>query len=144
VGVIGGAAITQLITSQAASMVSSISSGIPMYVAGALIAFLQGKLVGKLLKQPALGENMAVGGYTFVVLTMLHDMVSGFPNPFANLSGMGLITTSNNFGAPYANTPGSMTNFIRPAGIPAPMVAAAGSGKGMGRMSVRRMGRMAG
>jgi hypothetical protein len=111
VGVVGGATVTNLLMGTLQSTVSAVSSGIPAYVAGAIVAFLQGKLVGKFTKNPALGKYMAAGGYTWVALTMLKDFLPSFPNPFSNLSGMGLLTTSNNWGPLWSNVGNSMTRF---------------------------------
>ena len=146
VGVLGGAALTSLLTSTLAGSVSAITSGIPLYIAGAVIAFLQGKLVDKFMHNQVLGENMQVGGYAFVVLTVLHDMVPSLPNPFSNLNGLGLLTTSNNWGPPWVNVGSSMTRFVRPGGtvaaFPAPVAPASMNGmRGMGRL--RRGGRLA-
>ena len=144
VGVLGGGALTSILTSTLSGSVAAVSSGIPLYVAGAVIAFLQGKLVDKFMHNPVLGENMQIGGYTFVVLTMLHDLIPSLPNPFANLSGMGLLTSSNNWGPPWQNVGSSMTRFVRPGGavaaFPAPIAPAAGM-HGFGRL--RRGGRLA-
>jgi hypothetical protein len=145
VGVLGGSTLTSLLMGTLQSTVTAVSSGIPAYVAGAVVAFLQGKLIGKFTKNPQLGKYMSAGGYTWVALTMLHDLLPSFPNPFSNLSGLGLLTTSNNWGPPWVNTQGSMTRFVRPGGvvaaIPPPMPASTGGMHGLGR--VRRMGRLA-
>jgi hypothetical protein len=119
-----------------------VSTGVPKYIAGAVVAFLQGKLIGKLLKNPSFGRDLQVGGYTYVALQILNDYVPSLP---LGLSGMGLITSQNGFGAPYVPVPGSMTNFIRPAGVPAPYVPppVTTGVRGLGRMSQRRIGRMA-
>ena len=142
IGVIGGAAVTKLLTETAAGSVSAISSGFPMYIAGAVISFLQGKLVSKFMHNPALGENMAVGGYTYVVLKAMTDLLPSIPLPFG-VSGLGLLTSANNWGPPWVNVGSSMTRYVRPGGtvaaFPAPV-----SAPGMGRLGkVRRMGRLA-
>lgn len=145
VGVLGGSTLTSLLMGTLQSTVTAVSSGIPAYVAGALVAFLQGKLIGKFTKNPQLGKYVSAGGYTWVALTMLHDLLPSFPNPFSNLSGLGLLTTSNNWGPPWVNVQGSMTRYVRPGGvvaaIPPPMPASTGGMHGLGR--VRRMGRLA-
>ena len=143
VGVIGGAAVTKLLTDTLASNVSMVASGIPNYIAAAVVAFAQGKIVGKLFKNPTFGSDMSIGGYAYVALRILSDFVPGLPNPFG-LSGMGLITSSNAWGPPWVPVGSSMTKFVRPGGVPAPVVVAASSATGgmhgLGR--VRRGGRL--
>lgn len=140
VGVIAGASVTSLIMNQVSNYFSMVSSGIPKYIAGAVVAFLQGKLIGKVAKAPGFGRDMQVGGYTYVALQVLNDFLPQLP---LGLHGMGLITSNNSFGAPYVPIPGSMTSFVRPAGVPAPYVPPASGIRGLGRMSQRRVGRMA-
>jgi len=141
IGVIGGAAVTKLLTETLAGTVTAVGSGFPLYIAGAVIAFLQGKLVSKFTHNSSLGENMAVGGYTYVALKALTDLLPSIPLPFG-VSGLGLITSSNQWGPPWVNIPGAnMTRYVKPGGLPMMVAPPAGGTSGFGR--VRRMGRLA-
>jgi len=141
IGVIGGAAVTKLLTETLAGTVTAVGSGFPLYIAGAVIAFLQGKLVSKFTHNSSLGDNMAVGGYTYVALKALTDLLPSIPLPFG-VSGLGLITSSNQWGPPWVNVPGAnMTRYVKPGGLPLMVAPPAGGTSGFGR--VRRMGRLA-
>ena len=127
----------------AGGMLSFASSGFPSYIVGALIAYLQGKVVGKFMKNPGLGENMAVGGYTYVALKALNDLLPSFASfsPFG-VSGLGLITSANSWGPPWVPVGGSMTKYVKPGGVPMMIAPPATTGMhGLGR--VRRVGRLA-
>jgi len=146
-GVLGGAAVTGVLTKM---VPASINTGIMGYVSTGVVAFLQGKIVGKVFKNASLGNDMVVGGLVYLGLRILSDM---FPSlaayiPFS-MNGMGLITSSN-FYVPQVPLPGSMASFVRPAGVPAAVVMPASSGmhgvvtnSAGSRLSMRRMGRAA-
>ena len=141
-GVLGGAALTHLVNGM---LPATLTTGVIGYVTTALVATMQGKLVGSLLKKPALGKAMATGGYFYLGLKVIADF---FPSvgqylPFG-LKGMGIITPSN-FYVPQVPVNGSMANFIAPAALPAAIPVAAGM-RGINPTNMlsatRRTGRM--
>lgn len=144
-GVIGGGAVTKLISDR---LPLGLNTGFMGYIATAVVAILQGKLVGKVFKSPALGDDMVIGGFTYLALKVVQDLFPSFGTalPFG-LRGMGLLGSSN-FYVPQVNQRGSMGSFLVPPGIPAPVVMAKGmhglvnNAQGGGRMGLRRMGRM--
>ncbi len=141
-GVLGGAALTHLVNGM---LPTTLTTGVIGYVTTALVATMQGKLVGSLLKKPALGKAMTTGGYFYLGLKVIADF---FPSvgqylPFG-LKGMGIITPSN-FYVPQVPVNGSMANFIAPAALPAAIPVAAGM-RGINPTNMlsatRRTGRM--
>lgn len=141
-GVLGGAALTHLVNGM---LPATLTTGVIGYVTTALVATMQGKLVGSLLKKPALGKAMTTGGYFYLGLKVIADF---FPSvgqylPFG-LKGMGIITPSN-FYVPQVPVNGSMANFIAPAALPAAIPVAAGM-RGINPTNMlsatRRTGRM--
>ena len=147
IGVIGGAFVTNMGFNAVSSMASSfVTPGIMTYLAIGVIATLQGQLIGKLLKNPALGKDMTVGGFVYLALKVAADM---FPSVSLGISGgrgMGIIGPSS-FWTPQVPMNGSMGTFVTPAGLMSalpPPAAAASSGPGMGNVSSiqRRGGRM--
>ena len=148
VGVLGGAAVTTIITGM---LPSSINTGWPGYIATGVAAVVQGQVFGKVFKNDKFGNWMTVGGLVILALKVANDMFPQLQLPLAltgnSSSGMGLITSSN-FYVPQVNLPGSMATFVTPAGIPvAAPVATTGGGKlsGLGYQglrTIRRVGRM--
>lgn len=138
VGTLGGAALTSILSTS--FIPSQFQTGIMGYVASGIVAMVQGKLVGKFTKSPALGDDMVIGGLVYVALRVITDMIPSVAGylPF-KLSGLGLIAPSS-FYTPQVNMPGSMSTFVTPAAIPAPVTVAAGM-HGLGR-NARRVGRM--
>lgn len=137
-GVIGGAMITKIASG---FLPSGLNTGIPSYIGIGLIAMLQGKAVGKLLKNPSLGNDMALGGYVYLALKIANDY---FPSLGLSLSGLGLIGGSS-FYTPQVNQPGSMGTFILPAAVAGaiPPMATSKSMSGLGAgTSMRRVGRL--
>ena len=138
IGVIGGAMLTKTV---AGMLPTTLTSGILGYLTIGIIAMLQGKAIGKVLKNQALGDDMAIGGYTYLALKIAGDY---FPSLGLGLSGMGLIGGSS-FYVPQVNQPGSMGNFMLPAAIAGAMTpqVVAGGMKGLGAgTSMRRVGRL--
>lgn len=137
-GVLGGAAVTAIASNTL--IPAQFSTGIIGYFATGLVAFAQGKVIGKVTKNSALGDDMVIGGLAYVAIKVISDMlpsVAGFL-PFS-LRGMGLIGPSS-FYTPQVNMPGSMSSFVTPAAIAAAMPAPAMHGLGATRG--RRVGRM--
>jgi len=141
-GVLGGAALTHLVNGM---LPATLTTGVIGYVTTALVATMQGKLVGSLLKKPALGKAMTTGGYFYLGLKVIADF---FPSvgqylPFG-LKGMGIITPSN-FYVPQVPVNGSMASFVAPAALPAAIPVAAGM-RGINPTNMlsatRRTGRM--
>jgi hypothetical protein len=131
-GVIGGAAVTKLLSG---FLPASFSTGILGYLGVAAIAFAQGKAVSKFARNPALGNDMMVGGFTYLAIKVLNDFVPSIGS-MVGFSGMGLLAPSS-FYVPQVNVNGSMGQFVLPAGIP---VGAPASSAGVGRL--RRQGRL--
>lgn len=145
-GVLGGATVTKLISDR---LPLGLNTGFMGYISTAVVAILQGKLVGKVAKSPALGDDMVIGGFTYLAIKVINDLFPSFGTalPFG-LKGMGLLGRSN-FYVPQVNKRGSMGQFLVPPGIPAPVMVAAGgmhgitgNAQGGGRMGLRRMGRV--
>ena len=141
-GVLGGAALTHLVNGM---LPATLTTGVIGYVTTALVATMQGKLVGSLLKKPALGKAMTTGGYFYLGLKVIADF---FPSvgqylPFG-LKGMGILTPSN-FYVPQVPVNGSMASFVAPAALPAAIPVAAGM-RGINPTNMlsatRRTGRM--
>lgn len=130
VGIFGGAALTGAI---AARVPGQLNSGIAGYLTTAVVAYAQGTLAGKLLKNPTLGKNMVTGGLIYLGLKIAGDLIPGLSLPFG-LAGMGAIAPSS-FYVPQVPSGNSMINFQAPAGIPV-----APATRGMARIA--RMGRM--
>lgn len=137
VGVIAGA----LVTSVASGFLpSAVATGIPSYIAIGLIAMLQGKAAGKILKNPSLGNDMTTGGYVYLALRIAKDYLPSL-NLGVGISGLGLIGGSS-FYVPQVNQPGSMGNFQVPAAVMG-AIPVSGGMKGLGTgTSMRRMGRL--
>jgi hypothetical protein len=138
VGVLGGAAVTSLISAN--FIPAQFNTGIVGYFASGVVAFAQGKLIGKVTKNTALGDDMVIGGLAYVALRVISDMVPSLSNmlPF-KLNGMGMIAPSS-FYTPQVNMPGSMSSFVTPAALPAPVAVSAAAMHGLGRG--RRVGRV--
>lgn len=151
VGVLGGAAVTSILTG---FLPSNFTTGWMGYIATGVVAAVQGQVIGKVFKNQKLGNWLTVGGMVIVALKIAGDM--GFQIPglttSSGTSGMGMITGSN-FYVPQVNMPGSMASFVTPAGITGaiPVMPAASAGAGMhglgqqyhpGFRSMRRVGRL--
>ena len=135
-GVIGGAAITNLVSKQ---LPSGMQQGAFGYLSSGLVAVVLGWGVGRFMGKQALGQAMMVGGLTYVGLRLLQDFFPALAS-YSGLSlaggrGMGLIGPSS-FYTPQVNLPGNMGSFVTPAAvsaaIPAP-AAMAGLGRSRGR-----------
>ena len=128
-GIITGAAVTRLATGM---VPPQWNTGIAGYVITAVVAVMQGQLVGKLLKKPAFGKYMTWGGLTYLGLKVINDMVPSLSGylPFG-LSGLGVISPSAGFFSPQVNKFGSMGSYITPGTI-TQAIAAAGVPKASG------------
>jgi len=143
VGVLGGAAVTKIITG---FLPSTLTSGWMGYLTTAGVAVGTGQMVGRMMKDRRLGNMVTLGGLLIVGLQLAGQFIPGLQLPFgltSGTSGMGLLTSSN-FYVPQVNMPGSMASFVTPAGIPAPVVLPASGMKGLGAMNqgLRRVGRL--
>ena len=138
-GVIGGVAVTKLLSG---FLPASFATGVLGYFGIGAVAFLQGKLVGKFSKSPALGNDMLVGGLAYLAAKVLNDF---FPSigSYTGMSGMGLIGGSS-FYSPQVNLNGNMGRFVVPSAtmgaIGAGMAQQIATAKGVG--SMRRTGRL--
>ena len=137
-GVVGGVAVTKLLSG---FIPASFSTGVLSYLATGVIAFAQGKLVGKVSKNAQLGNDFMVGGIAYLVAKILNDF---FPTvgAYTGISGMGMIGGSS-FYTPQVNLGGSMGNFVTP-GSTMRAISAAGAiapaSASLGRL--RRTGRI--
>jgi len=145
-GVIAGAIVTKFASSAVASISPTLGSGFPLYIVMAITAVAQGKVIGKLLKNPTLGRDMTTGGWVALALQLLNDFLPGL-SPFSlnGGRGMGFIGPSS-FYTPQVNRNGSMGTFQLPSAvtgaIAAGMPVSTGM-KGLGSgMNQRRVGRM--
>jgi hypothetical protein len=134
-GVVGGATLTKIASG---FLPASLQTGVLGYLSIGAVAVLQGKLVGKVTKSPALGKDMMVGGLVYLTIKILNDFIPSIGGSLG-LSGMGLLAPSS-FYVPQVPA-GTMGSFVTPAGVTnaMPMVTAQGTA-GMGRMRAR--GRM--
>ena len=151
VGVLGGAAVTKIITG---FLPSGLTTGYVGYITTGITAVVTGNVVGRVTRNRQFGNWMMIGGLLIVALEVMGQFFPQLQLPFglsSGTSGMGLISSSN-FYVPQVNMPGSMASFVTPAGvtaaIPVAPVAAAGmSGLGgpqfsPGLRTMRRIGRM--
>lgn len=146
VSVLGGALVTSTLTG---FLPSNLTTGPVGWLTTGVAAVVGGTIVGKVSKNPALGNWFTVGGLVIVGLQIVQQFFPQLALPFtvggtaAGTSGMGLITGSN-FYVPQVNQPGSMASFYLPAAIPTPVVAPSGGGTGLGQYqrSMRRVGRL--
>lgn len=127
-GLIGGAAITKMVTDR---LPASLTNGFMKYLTVGAIATILGYGVGKFSKNAGLGSSMALGGYTLLGLQLLNDFVPGFSGyvPFG-LKGMGMIAPSS-FYTPQVGNAGSITSFVTPSAVNAAIAAAMPVQKGM-------------
>jgi hypothetical protein len=145
VGVLGGAAVTGIITG---FLPGNLKSGMMGYITTGAVAMLAGNFAGRMLKNRSLGNWMTVGGLLIVGLQVANQFFPQLQLPFST-GGMGMLSSSN-FYLPQVNLPGSMASFVTPAGIPAPVVVPATAMRGLGQgaspliglRSQRRMGRL--
>lgn len=104
-GVVAGATVN----SMAMGFVpASFATGVPGYIASAVIAVLQGQVIGKLLKKPAFGKQMTIGGLTYTAIKVINDF---FPTLSLGLHGLGAISPSGGFFSPQVNRWGSMGTY---------------------------------
>lgn len=114
-GWLGGATLTHVAVNM---LPATLTTGFIGYITTAIVAVAQGKVVGGVTKNRALGNAMTTGGLFYVGLKVIGDL---FPSvgsylPFG-LKGMGIIGPSN-FYVPQVNMPSSMSTFVPPAGLP--------------------------
>lgn len=152
VGVLGGAAVTGIITGY---LPANLTTGWMGYLSTAVVAGVLGQVAGKVTKNKSLGNWMTVGGLLIVGMKVLQDVMPNLQLPFtlpgasAGTAGMGMITSSN-FYTPQVNMPGSMASFVTPAGVTAaiPVIPTAAALHGLGQQyhpgfrSMRRVGRL--
>lgn len=149
-GILGGAAVTGLLSSM---LPAGLRSGILGYVSTGVVAYAQGKMIGKVTKNRSLGDSMVTGGLVFLGLKVIGDM---FPSigqyiPFSLRGGRGMgIIGGSSFYTPQVPLPGTMSQFVLPSAVPRAVPVQAGM-RGLGTVSVnqgsvasiRRTGRVA-
>lgn len=137
VGVLGGVAVTRLLTG---FLPAQLQTGILGYFGIGAVAVLQGKMIGKFTKSPALGTDMLVGGLAYLGAKILNDFLPSLGG-YVGISGMGMIGPSS-FYTPQVNAGNSMGQFVAPAAVSqaigARMPVVANSGVG----SMRRRNRL--
>lgn len=151
VGVLGGAAITKVITG---FLPATFMQGWTGYITTGVTAVVVGRGTGAMLKNRQLGNWMMIGGLLIVALEVMSQFFPTLQLPFGlspGTAGMGLISSSN-FYVPQVNLPGSMASFVTPAGVTGaiPVVPATTSTAmhGLGQQfspgfrTMRRIGRM--
>lgn len=133
-GVLGGAAATKLIVDR---LPYGLATGAVSYLSTAVVAMVLGWGVGSLGKNKSLGEQMTLGGLTYLTLRLLQDFVPSVAaiSPIG-LRGMGVIGPSN-FYTPQVPQSGSMRNFVTPSSIASASAANGMSGLGMNRRFAR-------
>ncbi len=131
-GMLGGFGATALLTG---FVPAGLSTGIMGYISTGVVAVLQGKAVGKIMKSSALGNDFLVGGMAYLAVKVIKDMF-GYSIP--GFSGMGLIGGSS-FYVPQVNRNGSMGSFLLPSAVGG-AIASIPTKAGMGVM--RRTGRL--
>lgn len=144
-GILSGAAVTRILSG---FIPAQFNQGIVGYIATGVVAMLQGQFIGKAIKKPAFGKLMTYGGFTYVGLRIINDLMPSLGGylPFG-LSGMGVISPSQGFYSPQVNRWGSMGSFIMPNSVMSAIGAAAPKASGMhgigeGSVSTRRVGRV--
>lgn len=126
VGIFGGVAVTSALSNR---LPAGLNTGIAGYLATAAVAYVQGMLAGKLLKNPTLGKNMTTGGLIYLGIKLVGDYFPGITLPL----GLGAIASRDPYSVPQIPVGNSMVRF-QPSNVPT--IAAA---KGMGRIA--RMGK---
>ncbi len=134
-GVIGGMAVTKLICG---FLPAQLSGGVLGYISTGAVAVLQGRLVGKFSKSPALGNDMLIGGLAYLAAKVLNDFFPAI-GTYTGISGMGMIGSSS-FYNPQVNLNGNMGRFVVPAATVGYVNASMPVAKGVG--SMRRTGRL--
>lgn len=120
-GVIGGATLTGILVGVIPPQYTAGPMG---YLVTGIVAYAQGTLAGKALKNPSLGDSMVVGGMTVLVLKVLGEFL---PNLAVGLAPKGL-------GWSYVDAPmtvapmGNRFLSYPPSGGNLPMAVSNGSG----------------
>lgn len=151
VGILGGAAITKIITGFLPATFTSGFMGMAATGVGAVVA---GQIAGRVSKNRQFGNWVMIGGLLIVALELVNQFIPGLQLPFgltSGTSGLGLISSSN-FYVPQVNMPGSMASFVTPAGVTAAIPVVPTTATGMhglggpqfapGLRTMRRIGRM--
>jgi len=134
-GVVGGVAVTKFLCG---FLPAQLGSGVLGYLSTAAVAVLQGKVVSKVSKNPALGNDMMIGGLAYLAAKVLNDFFPAF-GAYTGISGMGIIGSSS-FYNPQVNINGNMGRFVVPAAVSGYVNASMPVAKGVG--SLRRTGRL--
>lgn len=151
VGILGGAAITKIITGFLPTTFTTGFMGMAATGVGAVVA---GQIAGRVSKNRQFGNWVMIGGLLIVALELVNQFIPGLQLPFgltSGTSGLGLISSSN-FYVPQVNMPGSMASFVTPAGVTAAIPVVPTTATGMhglggpqfapGLRTMRRIGRM--
>lgn len=135
--IIGGATVTKLISDL---LPATFQTGVLGYLGVGVVAVAQGQILGRMMRSPAMTENLVAGGLVYLTIKILNDFVPTIAGTLG-LRGMGLIAPTQGFAVPLVNQGGSMGMFVRPGFVPAPYVPAATGALGS-LQSIRRGGRV--
>lgn len=126
ISIFGGGALTAMIMNKLVP--PTWQTGWMGYIATAIVAFAQGKLVAMVLKKPALGNMLAMGGYVYLGFKVANDMV---PSLMA-LSPYGLrgALARSSFYVPQVTSGNSFTSFVAPAAMSSAIAAGTASLRG--------------
>ena len=132
---LGGAALTKLAVDR---LPYGLNQGPVGYLSTGVVASIMGFAVAKFGKSKVLGEMVALGGFSYLVLRILEDFIPSLAaiSPFGLRGGMGVIGPSS-FYQPQVPRPGSMHSFQTPAATMAATAASSLQGLGMNRRFAR-------
>jgi hypothetical protein len=138
VGVLTGLALTKTISG---FLPATFATGILGYIGIGAVAVIQGKVAGKILRQPQFGHWMMVGGLAYLLNKVLSDFMPTLGG-YTGVSGMGMIG-GNSFYTPQVNLPGNMGAFVVPSAVmgalPSPTASAPSVGVGYLRRRTARL-----
>lgn len=109
-GLVAGAIGTSFGLAQLTNFMPSVTSGPLMYVAGLAVALAESWLVRKVLKKPALANDILTGGIVMLVVKALSQYFPSLSTGFSGFRGMGLIGPGS-FTYPQVNVPGNFGQF---------------------------------
>lgn len=139
-GIIGGATVTGLLCNTVVPL--QFRMGFVGYFSTAAVAMLQGAAVGKFGRNAQLGKNMTVGGFVYLALKVMGDLLPGVSGSIPiGLRGLGVLAPGSrgNPILPTSYAPNSMMRVIGPSyASPAP----ASNGMGLAQLRAARGGRM--
>lgn len=137
VGVLAGLALTRTLSG---FLPATFATGLLGYVGIGAVAVIQGKVAGKVLRQPQFGHYMMVGGLAYLINKIINDFMPSLGG-YTGVSGMGLIGGSS-FYVPQVNQAGNMGSFMVPGAVMGALPSPTASGPKVGVGVLRRTGRL--